>query len=221
MKNTAFSFSGLSISWKVLVSGFIVILGTGYLAAVLNAALSVGMTPQAIADHYADKSLSSIEATAIAEQGFAEEEFSFDDEEMDMSMEGMDHSQMDMSGMGHGSAASGDDTLPAQILAQVSHVHLLSFALLLLAMGGLICLAQLTETVKVVVVSLLFFSLWGDIVSLNLVRFVSGDFAYMTVAMGTIIGLCFAFISFRVLWELWLMKSETPSLSPRLSKESS
>ena len=209
---SGFSFSRLSLSWKLLVTGFIIILGSGYLAAVFNAALSVGMEPQAIADHYADKSLSSSEAAAIAEQGFVEEAFSFDDEEEmggDMDMAGMDHSQMDMSGMegmDHSAGASGDDTLPPQILAQVSHVHLLSFSLLLLAMGGLACLTQLAESVKALVVSLLFLSLWGDIISLNLVRFVSGGFAYMTVAMGTIVGLCFAFISLRVLWELWLMK---------------
>ena len=209
-----FSFSRLSLSWKLLVTGFVIILGSGYLAAVFNAALSVGMAPQAIADHYGDKTLSSSEAAAIAEQGFVEEEFSFDDEESemaDMSMEGMDHSQLDMSsmeGMDHSAGASGDDTLPPQILAQVSHVHLLSFSLLLLAMGGLLCLTQLTESIKAIVVSLLFFGLWGDIVSLNLVRFVSGSFSYLTVAMGATIGLCFAFISFRVLWELWLMKLE-------------
>jgi len=225
MTNTI-NFARLSVSWKVLVTGFIIVLGSGYLAAVFNAALSVGMNPQAIADHYADKSLSSAEAAAIAKQGFVEEEFSFDDEEDDMAdmsmvgmtagMEGMDHSKMDMSGMdhskmagmGHGAGASGDDTLPPQILAQVSHVHLLSFSLLLLGMGGLVCLTQLTETIKTVVVSLLFLSLWGDIISLNLVRFVSGGFSYLTVAMGTTVGLCFAFISFRVLWELWLMRTE-------------
>lgn len=208
--NTHFSFSRMAVSWKLLITGFIIILASGYLAAVFNAALSVGMNPQAIADHYADKSLSSSEAAAIAEQGFVEEAFSFDDEVDDMAemdMEGMDHSQMKMSGTGHG-GASGDDTLPPQILAQVSHVHLLSFSLLLLAMGGLACLTQLTESLKAVLVSLLFFGLWGDIISLNLVRFVSGSFSYLTVAMGTTIGLCFAVISFRVLWELWLMKTE-------------
>ncbi len=206
-----FSFSGMTASWKVLITGFIIILGSGYLAAVFNTALSVGMNPEAIADHYADKSLSGTEEAIIAEQGFVEEAFSFDDEEdtmTGMSMEGMDHSGMDMSSMGHGAGVSGDDTLPPQILAQVSHVHLLSFSLLLLAMGGLACLTQLTESVKTALVSLLFLGLWGDIISLNLVRFVSGSFSYLTVAMGTTIGLCFAFISFRVLWELWLMKPE-------------
>ncbi len=207
-----FSFRQLTLSRKLLITGFVIILGSGYLAAVFNAALSVGMTPQAISDHYSDKSLTREEAAEIKKKGFVEEEFSFDDEEesnnMDMpSMDGMDHSQMNMKGMDH-AGMSGDDTLPPQILAQVSHVHLLGFSLLMLTMGGLLCFTQLTETLKAIIVSILFLGLWGDIISLNLVRFVSGSFANLTVAMGTTIGLCFAFISFRVLWELWLMRAE-------------
>ncbi|VAW84906.1 hypothetical protein MNBD_GAMMA16-1570 [hydrothermal vent metagenome] len=107
------------------------------------------INPEAIADRYTDKSISSTEAVAIAEHDFVEEAFSFDEEdEMDMSMAGMNHSKMNMSGIDHASAASGDDTLSPQILAQVSHAHLLSFALLLLPMGGLLCLTQLTESIK-------------------------------------------------------------------------
>lgn len=203
MLNT-FSFARLPFSRKILISGFVIILASGYLAAVLNTALSVGISPQAIADHYADKSLSSEESAAIDEKGFVEEEFSFDDEDnmSDITMEGMNRSQTDM----NMSMDGGDDTLPAKILAQVSHVHLLSFSLLLITMGGLLCLTQLAESIKVAVVSLLFLSLWGDIISLNLVRFVSSSFSYMTVATGTIIGLCLVFISFIVFWELWLVK---------------
>jgi len=200
------NFSRISLSWKLLLTGFIIVLGSGYLAAVFNAALSVGMTPQAIADHYADKRLSASEVTAIAEQGFVEEEFSLDDEEMTMDMAGMDHTMTEMDHQSMGQHSSGDDTLPPQILAQVSHVHLLSFALILISMGTLACLTQLGETVKAILVSLLFLSLWGDIISLNLVRFVSPAFSWLTVAMGTTVGLCLAFISLRVLWEIWMKK---------------
>lgn len=98
-----FSFSRLPLSWKLLITGFVIILGSGYLAAVFNAALSVGMNPQAIADHYADKSLSTHEATAIAERGFVEEAFSLD--VADMNMDEVDHTQMDMSGMDHSAGA--------------------------------------------------------------------------------------------------------------------
>lgn len=209
-----FHFAGLSLSWKILVSCFLIVLGSGYLAAVFNAALSVGMSPAAIADHYADKSLSPEEAAAIAEQGYVEEELSLDDDEEESPEEGSidemstaDHEAMmsDDGKMNH--SASGDDTLPPQILAQVSHVHLLSFSLILLSLGALACLTQLSESFKAALIVLFFFSLWGDIISLNLVRFVSADFSYLTVATGAMGGFCFAFISFRVFWELWFTKT--------------
>lgn len=200
-----FHFAKLSLSWKLLVTCFLVVLGSGYLAAVFNAALSVGISPQAIADHYADKSLSPEEAASIAKQGYVEEELSLDDDEDDEmgDMRAADHSGMteDDGKMNHN--ASGDDTLPPQILAQVSHVHLLSFSLILLSLGALACLTQLSEGLKAGLIALFFFSLWGDIISLNLVRFVSAGFSYLTVVTGAMGGLCFAFISFRVFWELW------------------
>ncbi len=218
METGNFQFSRLAVHWKLMVTGFMIILGSGYLAAVFNAALSVGMSPQAIADHYADKSLTQAEIVMMEKQGFIEEEFSLDDEpeekSMDMSdmkhdMSGMNHDMsgdmMDMDGMDMGHGKQGDDTLPPQILAQVSHVHLLVFSILFLILASLLCLTQLSNAAKVSGVLLLFAGLWGDIISLNLVRFVSAHFSWLTVAMGTLIGLTFAFIIFRVLWELWII----------------
>ena len=37
-------FPNLAISWKILITGFILILSAGYLNGALNAALSVGLT---------------------------------------------------------------------------------------------------------------------------------------------------------------------------------
>jgi len=216
MMKVDFHFARLSLSWKILVSCFLIVLGSGYLAAVFNAALSVGMSPQAIADHYADKSLSPEEAAAIAEQGYVEEEFSLDNEEPSLDDDEeeplekgsmADHEAMMSDGGQMNHSASGDDTLPPQILAQVSHVHLLSFSLILLSLGALACLTQLSESFKAALIVLFFFSLWGDIISLNLVRFVSADFSYLTLTTGAMGGICFAFISFRVFWELWFTKT--------------
>ena len=188
---------------------FLIVLGSGYLAAGFNAALSVGMSPAAIADHYADKSLSPEEAAAIEKQGYVEEEISLDDEDEDEEIEDtsvLNHEAMMKNDGQMNHSTSGDDTLPPQILAQVSHVHLLSFSLILLSLGALACLTQLSEPFKAGLIALFFFSLWGDIISLNLVRFVSADFAYLTAATGAMGGICFAFISFRVFWELWFMR---------------
>ena len=227
MNTSTFQYSSLAIYWKLMLTGFVIILGSGYLAAVFNAALSVGMTPQAIAEHYADKSLTPAEMEMMDSQGFVEEEFSLDDEEEDDSnteqsnqsndvqnmkheMENMNH---DMQGMDHDMEGmkQGDDTLPPQILAQVSHVHLLVFSLLFFVLASLINLSQVSSKIKTVTVVVLFVALWGDIISLNLVRFVSADFAWMTAAMGTLVGLSFAFIILRVLWELWFCSNKSHS----------
>ena len=199
--------SRLTLSWKVLFSGFVIILAVGYLSAALNASLSVGVSVDAIAEHYGDKSLSAEEKTMFAQQGFIEEEFSFDDEE---EMTGMDHSGHDMSkGMdmpmngGHGAMAPADDSLPPQIFAQVSHVHLLAFSLLLISLGSLTCMTRLSEGIKVLLVGTLFISFLSDIVGLSLTRFVSDGFAWMTMIAGTLVGICIAIMSLRILWELW------------------
>lgn len=209
MMHVDFSFARLSVSWKILITGFLIILGSGYLAGAANALLAVGITPAAVADHYGDKRLSAQEAATISEQGFVEEEFSFDespapvDSSMDAAMDHSAHAMTgdDMAGMDH--ATHGDDTLSPQVLAQVSHVHWLGFSLLLLTTGALACLTRLSEPAKALLVGALFLAFFSDIASLNLVRFVSPAFSWLTVLAGTAVGVCLAIIALRVLWELW------------------
>ncbi len=220
MFNNTVDLGRLPLSWKMLFTGFVLILGIGYLSAVINATLSVGLSVEAIADHYGDKSLNKEEAAIMEKQGFVEEEFSLDDEEDDMNMDSMDMEhdasamQHDMSTMGHDMGAMdhdmggmdhmmGDDSLPPQIFAQVSHIHLLSFSLLLLAIGGLTCLTRLSEGVKTALVTTLFLAFLSDIAGLSLTRFVSDNFAWMTMIAGITVGVCLAFMILRILWELW------------------
>lgn len=213
LDHNEFAYRRLALHWKLLVSGFILILCTGYLAAVSNAALSVGMSVEAIAEHYGDHRLDAAEKQAIASQGFVEEEFSLDDEPAnDTAMEGA--TGMAGAAMAPMAGMHADDTLPPQILAQVSHIHLLAFSLIFFILGGLACLTSWSPTAKALLLCILFLGLWGDIVSINLVRFVSDSFASLTFAAGVTVGLCFAIVSLRVLWELWLAKADTaaPSL---------
>lgn len=191
---------GLPPSWRVLITGFVVVLGAGYLSGALNAALAVGLTPAAIADHYRDQTLSPAEAAEVARQGFVETEFSFDDAaapagEHDMTM----HGDMD----GGAPVAGGGRSITAQQLAQLAHVHLLGFALILISVGALACLTALPEGVKVAVVVVLAVCLGADIGGLWLVRFVSDGFAWITAASGAGIGVCVAVTGLRVLWEVW------------------
>ncbi len=207
-----FNFSSLALHWKLLVSGFVILLGVGYLTAALNAALSVGLSADAIADHYGDKSLSQAEHAMFEKQGFVEEEFSLDDMEdeesgsmsMDHDMSGMNMDDMAMNGASEmHKVMSTDDSLPPQLLVQLAHIHLLGFSFILIAVGALTCLTRMSGGVKSVLVTTLFFSFLGDMAGLNLTRFVSSNFAWMTMVAGTLIGVCLAIMILRILWEMW------------------
>ena len=188
--------SQLSPSWKILITVFIITLSAGYLNGALNAALSVGLTPASVSDHYGGEMLSESEKTILEEKGFVEEEINLDEGEDDV----RDHKH-DGIMPGH---EDGVKAISLQQMAQMAHVHLLGFSLLLLSMGILACLTALAEWLKVLLVGMLGLSFLFDIAGLYLVRFVSADFALLPVMTGITIGVCIAFISLRVLYELWI-----------------
>lgn len=188
--------SQLPPSWKILITVFIIILSAGYLNGALNAALSVGLTPASVSDHYGGEMLSESEKTILEEKGFVEEEIKLDEGEDDV----RDH-KYDGILPGHEDSVK---AISLQQMAQMAHVHLLGFSLLLLSMGALACLTALSEWLKVLLVGMLGSSFLFDIAGLYLVRFVSASFSWLPVVTGIIIGACIAFISLRVLYELWI-----------------
>ncbi len=190
-------FPNLAISWKILITGFILILSAGYLNGALNAALSVGLTPASIAEHYGDQSISSTEKTILKEKGFIEEEINLDAEE------GNDHDNDHKEGMHE--PESGVKPITLQEMAQMVHIHLLGFSFIMISIGALACFTVLAELIKAILVGIVSLAFLLDIAGLYLIRFISTDFSWLPVVSGIIIGLCIAFISIRVLYELWIM----------------
>src|SRR3972149_2889612 len=188
--------SQISPSWKILITVFIITLSAGYLNGALNAALSVGLTPASISDHYGGQMLSESEKTILEEKGFVEEEINLDEQEDTDN----DHKHNDVMPEHEG----GVKPVSLQQMAQMAHVHLLGFSLLLLSMGTLACFTTLAEWLKVLLVGMLGLAFLFDIGGLYLVRFVSAEFALLPMITGIIIGVCIAFISLRVLYELWM-----------------
>ncbi len=196
MDALSIKLSQLSLSWKVLITGYIIILNAGYLNGALNAALSVGVTPASISDHYSGQILSESEKAIMEEKGFVEEEVNLDGEGDAVN----DH-------LHNGSVPEhegGVKPVSLQQMAQMAHVHLLGFSLLLLSIGALLCLTSLTEWFKVLLTVTLGLAFLLDIGGLYLVRFVNAGFALLPVITGITIGLCIAFVSLRVLYELWM-----------------
>jgi hypothetical protein len=202
--------SGLEPSWRLLVTGFVLVIGSGYLMGALNAALAVGLTPAAVADHYRDQTLTHAEAATMASQGYVEEEFSFDQPAPADQGPAAGHDHMEgMAGMAGPAPEPGHGvSITRQQLAQLSHIHLLGFSFILLTVGALACLTTLPEALKVAVVVLLTLCLGADIGGLWLVRFVSEGYAWVTAASGATVGVCLLVISLRVLWEVWFCRPE-------------
>ena len=186
----------LSASWKILITVFIITLSAGYLNGALNAALSVGLTPASVSDHYGGQVLSESEKTILEEKGFVEEEINLDEQEDTDN----DHKHNDVMPEHEG----GVKPISLQQMAQMAHVHLLGFSLLLLSMGALACFTAFAEWLKVLLVGMLGLAFLFDIGGLYLVRFVSAEFALLPMITGIIIGVCIASISLRVLYELWM-----------------
>jgi hypothetical protein len=205
---------GLSPSWRVLVTGFLLVIGAGYLAGALNAALAVGLTPAAVADHYRDQTLSKAEEATFEKQGFVEEEFSFDEPaaEAPAPMDhDADHDHDAVAGHEPMEGMGGVKSITPQQLAQLSHIHLLGFSFILFTVGALACLTTLPEAFKVVLVAVLTVSLGADIGGLWLVRFVSDGFAWLSVVSGTAVGVCLLVTALRVLFEVWLSRPKEVS----------
>ncbi len=190
----SFNFSSLSFSWKILITGFLLIIMSGYIMAAMNAAFSVGLSAKSIADHYRDQTLSSDEEAIMKEKGFVEEEFSLDEDESSFITGTLEN----MPEIGNEARS-----ITPQQLAQLAHVHLLGFSTMLLSIGALICLTTLSEAIKSLFVLALFLSFSFDIAGLYLVRFISENFAFLTWAGGGGIGVCLACATFCVLSELW------------------
>lgn len=193
----------LPLSWRVLITAFLLVLGVGYGAAGLNAALSVGLSPAGIAGHYRDQTLTGAEAEIVAEQGFVEEDFSFDDEGVSTAgSAGMEAPDMDHDDMGHDDMAGGRSISLAEMV-ELAHIHLISFSFILFFVGVLACLTGWPEGVKSALVAVLAACLLMDIGGLFLVRFVNEAFAPLTFAGGAGIGVILLITAVRVLWEMW------------------
>ena len=161
-------FPNLAISWKILITGFILILSAGYLNGALNAALSVGLTPASVAEHYGERSISATEKTILEEKGFIEEEINLDAEE------GNDHDNVHKEGMHE--PESGVKPITLQEMAQMAHIHLLGFSFLMISIGALACFTVLAELIKAILVGILSLAFLLDIAGLYLIRFISTDF---------------------------------------------
>jgi hypothetical protein len=204
------SLSSLPLSGKVAVTLFLILLGYGYILAALNTKLSVGITTESIADHYADHSLTKAEAQDIEQKGFSEEEVVIDNGHE----QGKGHEHAHVHDQGgeagheqtpdHDHADKGNGTITPQQIVQLGHIHMLGFSLLFISLGIILVLSGIGEFIKVAILLMLFLCFAFDIGGLLLVRFVSPNLAILTFISGIGTGISIALINLTALYDMWV-----------------
>lgn len=190
----------LPMNFKLLFSAVLLTLACGYVFALTNLALSVGLTQAKVVEHYwgnettqkklqeekqAEKLQAAGGAAAVAPAP-AEEELSFDDLEKDS-----------------------EPIMPVpsfKSLAAEGHFHLFGYTFLFFLCALILSFAELKPWLMNTLILAPFVASVFDIWSILLTRFFGPVFAWMLMAAGSTMGLSFGAIFVISLYQMWFMK---------------
>jgi len=167
----------LPLSAKVFCTLFLVGIGCGAVAACVQAATAVGLSPGAV------------EASLAP----------------DMPMTQMAHGQMSAEkeiSLGEISSAA-RVWIRTPLLIQTSHTHLFGQTLIAGLLGLIFLFASVREWLKALIVALPFVGTLIDIGGMWLTRFVWPGLASLVIAGGGLFALGYALIAIVSLWQLW------------------
>lgn len=103
-------------------------------------------------------------------------------------------------------ATEKDTGTPLFTLVRVSHIHLFGMTFIFFLVGTIFTHAYLRPVwLKCAIVALPFVSIALDILSWYVTKFYH-PFAYVVMAAGGVTGLCFAFMWFMSVWQMWFGK---------------
>lgn len=164
---------------RSLILGFLVALGLAYVYAFANIALVVGLTPKAIMVHYYGSTAKIEMSQSKSEQATGEQELSFDDLEQE--------------------ATKAKPILRPSLknLVAEGHFHLFGMSSFFFGLTLLGLFVGIAEKWKALLVSVPYFSVIIDNLSFMATRFLGPQFAFLTVAAGALMGICFT-----ILWGL-------------------
>ena len=172
--------SGLPLSGKLFCTLYLVGIGCGAVAAFVQAATAVGLTP------------ADVRATFAPEMPMTHMGHGQPSGEREISLG-------DISG-------SAKVWIRTPLLIQTSHTHLFGQTLIAGLLGLIVLFSSLGERVKSVVVALPFVATLIDIGGMWLTRFVWPPFSVLVVAGGSLFALGYVVITVVSLYELWLKR---------------
>ncbi len=182
----------LSLTIRILFTATLMTMGTAYLFAVTNVALSVGLTPAKVIEHYwgTPATRASMEADKGEAVAAEEEEMSFDDLEMD-------------------EAASGPVVaIPSfSSLVAEGHFHLFGYSMIFFICGFIVSFAEANPIFKRVLVLAPFVGSVFDVWSIFLTRFIGPWFSWMVMMSGALMASSFLIIFVISIKQMWFTKS--------------
>jgi len=180
--------SRLPVSGKVAITLYILLLWYGYILAVINTNLAVGLSPESVAEHYRGEPASISELGKIEKKGFVEEEINIGDEDEEEHGEGI---------------------ISPQEIVQLGHIHMLGFSLIFVSLSLILAFSgSVGEAVKIIIMVIFFLSFAFDIGGLLLTRFVSPHLALTSVISGIATGICMGIITLVALYDMWIKRAE-------------
>ena len=100
-----------------------------------------------------------------------------------------------------------DTGTPLATLVKVSHIHLFGLTFIFYLVGSIFSHAYLRPVwLKCAVVALPFLSIAVDVLSWYITKYYH-PFAYVVMASGAVTGMCFGFMFFLSMWQMWLGKT--------------
>src|SRR6059058_3718367 len=175
--------SRLPISGRVLCTLFLVGIGCGAVAAFVQAATAVGISPAAV-----QESLAPEMPMAAMRHGEASGEREID--------------------LGEISSAA-KVWMRTPLLIQTSHTHLFGQTLISGLLGLIFLFVPLREALKAAIVALPFVGTLVDIGGMWATRFVSPSLSFLVITGGTLFALGYVLIAALSMHDLWLRKETT------------
>ena len=180
--------SRLPMSAKVFCTLFLLGIGCGAIAAAVQAATAIGLTPADVRASLGRE----MPMPSLAPSGGGHGQHQSAEKEISVS---------DISG-------AAKVWIRTPLLIQTSHTHLFGQTLIAGLLGLIFLFSSLGERLKSVIVALPFVGTLIDIGGMWLTRFASPSLSVLVIAGGTIFAAGYTLITLIALYELWLTKEQ-------------
>lgn len=98
-------------------------------------------------------------------------------------------------------------------LLRMSHQHAFGYGMMYAISGAVFLLSSWPDRLKAALVLAPFLGAMADLASWWMMKYLIGDYEWLSIAGGMIFSLGFALMTLRVLYELWLQKGSGPGLT--------